>query len=252
MKHIIGIVSGKGGVGKTTIVVNLATALLELGKRVVIVDGNLTASNLGLHLGLIDYPATIHDVLKGDMKMIDAVFIHPTKLHVISGSLALADARKVSPKTFKRHLKDLLKYYDYVLVDTAPGLEDKSLKIIECCDNVIVITTLELPSITDAVRIVELVRKLKLNIVGIIINKRTGKKYEVTPEEIRELYKVPIIGIIPNDEEVPKSLSMQVPVVFMNPSASSSKEFMRIAKEIAGASGTAKVKRKPKKLFGKE
>jgi septum site-determining protein MinD len=234
MRNIIGIASGKGGVGKTTITVNLAAALVQLGERVVIVDGNITTSNIGVQLGIIDYPANLHKVLKGEMRITDAVFIHPTKIHLVAGSLSIADARSTSVVSIRKHLIELSQHYDVVLVDTASGLEQRPMQIIESCNNIFVITTPELTAVTDTVRIIEMLRKKRKYIAGIIVNRYRGLSYEITPEEIKKLYEIPIISIIPEDEHVQISISNQNPVVLSNPDCSASKEFMRIAAEISG------------------
>ncbi|MBS3051549.1 MAG: P-loop NTPase, partial [Candidatus Aenigmarchaeota archaeon] len=72
MTRIIAVVSGKGGVGKTTMVANIGTALSKLGKNVIILDANLTTPSLGMHLGVPLYPVTLHDVLKGRANIKDA------------------------------------------------------------------------------------------------------------------------------------------------------------------------------------
>lgn len=229
---IIGIASGKGGVGKTTIVVNLASALLELGNRVCIVDGNVTTSNLGLHLGTIDYPTTIHDVLKGRMKIIDAVYIHPSNMHMIAGSLSLADLRGLSVNLLRKNLKKLAKHYDYILLDTAPGLEEKSMKVITSCDEVLVITIPELPAVTDAIKIIEVCRRKKVKIKGIVINRIRGEEFELRAEEIRSLYNIPIVALFPEDVDVAKSIAMKIPIVLADPKSRISEEFFNLAVQI--------------------
>jgi cell division ATPase MinD len=229
---IIGIASGKGGVGKTTVVVNLASALLELGNRVCIVDGNVTTSNLGLHLGTIDYPATIHDVLKGRMKIIDAVYIHPSNMHMIAGSLSLADLRGLSVGLLRKNLKKLAKHYDYILLDTAPGLEEKSMKVITSCDELLIITIPELPAVTDAIKIIEVCRKKRVKIKGIVINRIRGEEFELRAEEISDLYKIPIVALIPEDVDVAKSIAMKIPLVLADPKSKISEEFFNLAVQI--------------------
>lgn len=235
MTDIIGIASGKGGVGKTTMVVNLAAALQNLGKKVCIIDGNVTASNLGLHLGLTEYPITIHDVLKNQFKMTEAIFIHDdSKLHLIPGSISLADARAVNVGSLRKKLKQISKKYDYILVDTAPGLEEKATKVIGSCDKVLIVTNPEIPAVTDAIRIIEIARSKKIKIIGIVVNRARGKDFELTPEEIKSLYDLPIISIVPEDMSVPESIAMKIPVLHYKPNSKASKKFMEIAEKITG------------------
>ena len=73
MTRIIAVVSGKGGVGKTTMVANIGVALAKMGKNVIILDANLTTPSLGLHLGVPLYPITIHDVLKDQKNISDEI-----------------------------------------------------------------------------------------------------------------------------------------------------------------------------------
>jgi len=82
MTRIIGVVSGKGGVGKTTLVSNLGASLAKEGYNVAIVDANLTGANLGLHYGLISYPISVHDVMKKNASLSDAVYKHPSGVDI--------------------------------------------------------------------------------------------------------------------------------------------------------------------------
>lgn len=80
MTRIISVLSGKGGVGKTTLVSNLGASLVKRGKNVIIIDGNVTAPNLSLHLGIPFYPITLHDVLKNKVPIESAIFHHESGL----------------------------------------------------------------------------------------------------------------------------------------------------------------------------
>ena len=94
MTRIIGVVSGKGGVGKTTMVANVGTALAKMGKDVIVLDANLTTPSLGMHLGLPLYPVTIHDVLKGRASIKDAIYVHDSGLKIIPAGISLRDSRQ--------------------------------------------------------------------------------------------------------------------------------------------------------------
>jgi len=231
---IIGVASAKGGVGKTTIVVNLAAALMELGKKVCIIDGNKTISNVGLHLGIEEYPVSLSHVLKGELKITDAVYVHPTKMHVVPGALSLADARTLNISTLKKVMKDLEKKYDYIILDTSPGLHDRAVEILKACNGVVIVLQPLLPPVTDTINVVNELKDRKVNIAGIIINKVLGKEFEMTSDEIKSLYRIPVVSIIKEDEDVPRSVSQKIPIVIMRPESPVSKAFMNLAKAIMG------------------
>ena len=83
MEKTIGIVSGKGGVGKTTFVTNVGLSLIELEKDVVVVDADLSTSNLGLQLGFYQFPIGLQDVLEGNVPITNAIYTHPSGLKII-------------------------------------------------------------------------------------------------------------------------------------------------------------------------
>ena len=89
-----------------------------------------------------------------------------------------------------------------------------------------------------------MLRSKRKKISGIIVNRYKGKEYETTPEEIREIYKLPIVSVIPEDEDISIAISEQIPVVFYNPNSIASEEFFRLAAEISG------IKYKKKKKIG--
>ena len=247
---IIGIVSAKGGMGKTTVVVNLAAALMELDKRVCIVDGNKTTSNLGLHLGIGDYPVSMHDVLKGRLKIIDAVYVHPDhNLHVVPGVLSLADARTMNVKSLKKKLRKLEKIYDFVLLDTAPGFNEKAIEAIKSCDGVIMITTPGVGEVTDSIKVIDMLEKKKVRVAGVILNRVLGKDFEIKPEEIESLYKVPVILIIEENLDVPRSITARIPLVMFKPKSYISQRFLELAAAISGYKTKGKDFKKLKKVL---
>ena len=233
---IIGIIGSKGGVGKTTVVVNLATSLMELEKKVCIIDGNKTISNIGLHLGINNYPLTLHDALRGNVKITDAIYVHPADhIHVIPGSLSLADARTADIRTLKRKIRELEKSYDYILLDAAPGFMDGPVKVLKICDSILLITSPELSAFTDSLEIIKLLDRKGIVLSGIILNRVTGKEFELSPEEINSLYKkVPIVAAIKEDLDVQKSIAMKVPVTVLKPGSDASRSFMDLALAITG------------------
>lgn len=233
MGKIIGIVSGKGGVGKTTTTTNLGVALQKLGKKVCVFDANITTSNLGLHLGITDYPVTSHELLKS-RKMTDSIFAHHSGLRIIPGSLSLESAKAINISNLKQVLVSLAKKYDFVLVDGAPGIDREALSVVEASDEVIVVTNPEMPAITDAIKIIEVAKSINAKILGLVVNKRRNRDYELAAQEIESATGVSILGTVPEDENVLRAISEKNPVVIAKAGAPSARSFRRIAADIAG------------------
>ena len=122
MTRIIGVISGKGGVGKTTTVSNLGTALVSMGKKVIILDANVTTPNLSLHLGIPFYPITLHDVIKKRAPIEKAIYEHSSGLKVIPASLAVSEIKDLELDKFESLLWSLLGKADIIILDTAAGL----------------------------------------------------------------------------------------------------------------------------------
>lgn len=233
MGKIIGFVSGKGGVGKTTTAVNIGVALQQFGKKVCVFDANITTSNLGLHLGITDYPVTSHELLKSK-KLSESVFVHHSGLRVIPGSLSLDDAKALNISNLKHVLSNLAKKYDFVLVDSAPGIDREALSVVDASDEVIIVTNPEIPAVTDAIKILEVAKNNNAKILGVIVNKRRGKDYELSAQEIESVAGISIIGAVPEDENVIRAISEKNPVVIARERSPSARSFKRIAADIAG------------------
>ncbi|MCX6818663.1 MAG: cell division ATPase MinD [Candidatus Aenigmarchaeota archaeon] len=223
MAKIIGIVSGKGGVGKTTTALNLGLALQELGEQVIVVDGDIKNPNVGLYLGLYKFPTTLQNVMRGaDIK--DAQYLHSSGLRIIPASLSIDEAGV----GFSR-LKEVFNEMEgYVLIDFAPGLGREVLALLEICDNAIVVTNPNIPSITSTMRFISIIREMNKEVLGVIIN-RSGKAYEIKREDIEIICDAPIIGEIPEDENVRKSAMMKTPVLHYKPYSKAAIKFKGVA-----------------------
>ncbi len=231
MTRIICVVSGKGGVGKTTLVSNLGALLAQEGKDVAIVDANITGANLGLHYGLISYPISIHDVMRNNASLTDAVYKHHSGVDIIPASLSFEDVLETTPRNLKEELNTLNK--DFILVDAATGLDRETLNAIDMCDELIIVTHPELPTISDALRTKTIAKKYNKKILGIVLN-RVSKKDALKKDNLSSFFELPVIGVIPEDHAIRKSIEAKNPIVLGHPSHKISSEFRKISHCILG------------------
>lgn len=213
MGRIIAFISGKGGVGKTTLVSNTALVLNEIGKKTAVVDGNVTTPNLSMHLGIPLYPITLHDVLKGEAKISEATYIHPTGLKVIPGGIGINDLEGMNLELLPESIFSLSESSDYVLIDGAAGLGREALKSLEIADDVIVITNPDLPSVTEALKVKKLAEEFNTNVMGVVVNRIRKTRTELNDDEIKGMLELPILGKIPEDPLVHQSIHKKTPIV---------------------------------------
>jgi septum site-determining protein MinD len=229
MNRIIGIVSGKGGVGKTVTTINLGLALKGFNQKVTIVDADVTSSNLGLQLGLYSFPKTLQDVLIGKSRIEEAMYdYHGLKLIPSSISLDSIDANV-------RRLKTVLKKLDgIVLVDSPPGLSTDAMAVIDACDEIIVIVTPEIQTMANAVKVIHVAKEKKKQVLGVVINRYNKDRYELSEGEVEIMAETKILVMIPEDLAIRKSLFNKIPLMDYNPYSRAAIEFNSLAASLLG------------------
>lgn len=232
--RIIAVVSGKGGVGKTVTSLNLGLALQELGEQVIVVDIDMTVSNLGMQLGSFKFEKTLQDVLKKKVPIFDAIYVHPSGLCMIPSSLYIEDIYTNAQTNPKKLRKELKKLKGWVFLDCPPGLNDEALAVLSLADDVLVVTNPEMPAVADAIKVSKIAKKMGKNMLGVIVNRIGKKSYEVTPEEIEVTCELPVLGEISEDENVRKSIANEAPLIKLYPYSRSSVGFKRLAHNISG------------------
>jgi len=154
---IIGIISLKGGVGKTTTVANLGAALAkEFNKKVLVIDANFSAPNLALHLGLVNPETTIHDVLLDKADIAQSIYEHEEGFHLIPAAYM---SRKINPFKLKQKISCLKEYYDFILIDSSPNLNEEMLATMIASDGLFVVTSPDYPTLTTTLRAVKLAKR---------------------------------------------------------------------------------------------
>lgn len=228
---VIGMLSGKGGVGKTTSAVNLAVGLNYFGNKTVIVDGNLTTPNVGLHLGVPTSPISIHNVLRGENTIHESIYRHPTGVYFVPGSLAIEDMDNLKIS----HLKSIKNLdADYVILDGAAGLGKEALATIENSDHLIIVTNPELPAITDALKTIKIASELNKNVLGVLVTRHKKDKFDVSIRNIEAMLEKPVLGVIPEDSNVREALSKKESIIFTHPHADASQAYLKLAANVCG------------------
>lgn len=234
MTRYIGILSGKGGVGKTTSSINLGSALNYFDKDVTIVDGNLTTPNIGLHLGVPIVPIHLHHVLRGENHINDSVYLHPAGMKIVPASLSLNDLKTTRPDRLPYALGSLNGTTDFVLIDGPAGLGREALATIASSEEVIVVTNPELPAITDALKTVKYCEELGRKVIGIVLTRTKPDNLDVSLKNIETILEKPVIGIIPEDKSVREALTRRDAVVYTHPKSKASVAYKMLAASLIG------------------
>lgn len=234
MTRRIGVVSGKGGVGKTTTVANIASVLPYFGKKTLAIDANFTAPNLGLHLGAPVNTVHFHHVLREQADVFDAIHTHYFGFHYIPAGLSLEDIKQVDLDAYLKALSDLHGHYDIILLDCAPGLGSDAMVGIASATELLVVVNPEWPSVTDALKTIKFGEEIGIPTTGVIINRKRYDRFEPPTEQIEAFLDVPVIAEIPEDINVRKSIAFTKPVVQMRPNTKASLAYRKIASNIMG------------------
>ncbi len=234
-KRKIGIISGKGGVGKTTVTANLGAVLAKKFKKdVAIVDCNLTTSHLSLSLGMYYCPVTLNHVLRGETKIKDAMYSHPSGMKIIPASIRLEEMVGVDSSKLKSIINKLHKNVDIILLDSSPGLGNEALSAIKASNEIILVTNPNLPAVTDVIKCRDIIKSMRKKPIGVVLNMITGGRHELSEKEVEILTELPVIASIPHDMNVHKSLAERTPIVLHKPRSSASKELTRFAGWLVG------------------
>jgi len=235
MGDVIIIASGKGGVGKTNVIVNLGIALTELGKSVALIDGSLTTPDISLHLGIPLHVRGLTNILKENAHVESATFNHKSGMRIIPGNVHGNILREFEGKKFANLLDNLRKEHDFILIDCAAGLGREAVSAIKHSDKMLVVANPELASVANASKTIQHAKDLNVEPIGVILNRLRRHNQELEEKEMEPLFhKLPILGRILEDKRIPISNKNSEAIVNYYPKSNSSKEFRLIARRLSG------------------
>lgn len=237
---VIAITSGKGGVGKTTVTVNLGVTLASSGKQVLLLDGDMSLANVDVLLGLTPRYNLSH-VLEGRCTLEDTLLEGPAGLMVIpasSGKKNMAELTRAENAGIVNAFSDFSRAVDVLLVDTGAGIADSVLTLSAASQEIILVVTNDPASITDAYALIKVLsREHGVNRVQVLANQvaNLGEAREMYAglERVAEKFlnvNLGFLGAIPQDEWLRAAIRKQRAVVDLYPSAPSSLAFQALAK----------------------
>ena len=239
MSECIVITSGKGGVGKTTTSANLGVSLAQLGHRVVVMDADIGLRNLDVIMGLEN--RIVYDlvhVIEGECRLKQAL-IRDKRLDnlYLLPAAQTRDKNCVTPEQMRDLVKQLKEEFDYVLVDCPAGNEQGFRNSVAGADRAIIVTTPEVSAIRDADRIIGLVEAAELPEPTLVINRFRQKMVDrgdmLDKADILEILAIPLVGIIPDHEEIIVSANRGIPVAY-DPESVVGEAYRRVARRLTG------------------
>lgn len=248
---VFGIISIKGGVGKTTTVSNLGTILAhDFKKKVLLVDANFSAPNLGIHFGVVEPEKTLHDVLLNKIKTSDAIYEHELGFHIIIGSLI---NKRIDVYKLRQKLNEIKDFYDIILLDSSPNLNNEILAAMIASDALLVVTTPDYPTLTATLHAVKTAKERKTPILGLVLNKVLNKKFELSIEDIESSSNCSVLAVLPNEIKIIESLSLTKPASLHTPLSNAIIEYKKLAGVLVGENFEDKrLKTRIKRLFKRE
>lgn len=243
ISRVITVTSGKGGVGKSNISVNLAIALSKLGNRVIILDADFGLANVEVMLG-IRPQYNLADMMFRGKNLSDIITEGPENIGFISGGSGIQELTNLTRDQIVyliQKLVELDERADIIIVDTGAGISDSVLEFVAASTEVLLVTTPEPTSITDAYALLKtLNRKMDISLEDTVI-KMISNRIE-SDEEGKELYeklslvankflnlKLEYMGSIPQDSNVSKAVIRQKPAITLFPNSNFSKSISSFA-----------------------
>ncbi len=241
LPYKVAVVSGKGGVGKSNVVLNLGMALARTGARVLLVDGNVNLSNLDILSGASPRHRLL-DVVEGTAQLKDAITEIVPNVFLLAGSSdgRLKKLGSNDAAILFREVGLMEPVFQYAVIDTAGGIVQESISLALLSDEVFVVSTPEPTAVMDAYVLVKVLKRINYNAdLKLLINKAKSeeeaeevrKKFDLVSEHFLNL-KIDYAGFIPCDNFVEQAVSVQSPLLQEFPDSPSANSIRSIADKI--------------------
>lgn len=217
MSRSIVVTSGKGGVGKTTLTANIGRILAPLSLKTALVDTDMGLNNLDVLMGVENRVVyDIVDVIENRCRVRQALVEDPeTNGLFILPSVHSYDCSRVDSQSIKAVIASLKSRFDYVLIDCPAGIELGFHRSVAAADEAIVVTTPHLSALRDAGKVIKLLKSYELKKITAVLNRVRGDmEYSgesVTANDVREMLGVPLLGAVPEDDEINILSSLSLP-----------------------------------------
>lgn len=237
------VASGKGGVGKTNVVVNLAISLQKRGHRVLIIDADLGMANVDVLLGI--YPeVTLFDVFFNDRTLKDAIIEGPEGIQIIPGGSGMIKMTTLDPLQQSKLAEEFvqLEDIDIILIDTGAGISMNLMSFIAFSQEILVVTTPEPTAMTDAYGLLKVISELNLDRkIKVIVNRVSNKEIALftfdrlknTVEKFLRI-KLEYLGYIMDDVRVTNAVMDRKPLILEYPNSIASKCLVAITDKMTG------------------
>ncbi|PTU30775.1 cobyrinic acid a,c-diamide synthase [Stenotrophobium rhamnosiphilum] len=240
--QVIAVTSGKGGVGKTSVSVNLAVSMAMSGKKVMLLDGDLGLANVDVMLGL-QPKYNLADVIEGKCTLEDTLLKGPGDLLIVpasSGKRQMAELTQAQNAGLIHAFSDLHRSLDVLIVDTAAGIADSVITFSQASQEVIVVVCGDPASMTDAYALIKVLnRDHGVKRIQILANKvHNAIEAREIHENLRRVSErfldvtLNLVGSIPHDEWLQRAVRRQKAVVDLYPNSISAEAFKTLAKKI--------------------
>ncbi len=237
--QVIAVTGGKGGVGKTSVAVNLATALASVGRRAMLLDGDLGLANVDVLLGLSPRYTMAH-VLSGERSLEEIIVESPQGIQVVPGASGVAELANLSAAghlSLVQAFSSLSNRVDVLIVDTAAGIAHSVVQFSQAAQHVLIVICDEPASLTDAYALVKVLsRQHRVTQFRVVANMiRTPGDGEALFEKLQRVTSkfldvtLEYVGEIPEDPYLRRSIREQRPVVAAFPACPSSRAFKKLA-----------------------